>query len=263
MQGTDYAEFWKKLATGEFISNEFVRYGKGGKEIWIQAAYNPIRDTNGKVYKVVKFATDVSERMGAIKALGVGLQALAEGDLTHSLPTPFVPSMEAVRTDFNDAIDRLCRAMQTVGDNANAIASGAREIRSAADDLSKRTEQQAASVEAPQPPSMRSPRRLPTAVAEPRRPAGWSPDQGGSRALRQRRQKRHRCDGPDRTILTRDLQHHRRHRRHRLPDQLSWRSMPASRQRGPARPARVLPSSPRRSASLPNARPMPPRRSRR
>ncbi|WP_457587059.1 methyl-accepting chemotaxis protein [Ensifer canadensis] len=147
VQGADYAEFWKKLAAGEFISNEFVRYGKGGKEIWIQAAYNPIRDTNGKVYKVVKFATDVSERMGAIKALGVGLQALAEGDLTHSLPTPFVPSMEAVRTDFNGAIDRLCRAMQTVGDNANAIASGAREIRSAADDLSKRTEQQAASVE--------------------------------------------------------------------------------------------------------------------
>ncbi|MGF6173162.1 methyl-accepting chemotaxis protein [Ensifer sp. 4252] len=147
VRGTEYAEFWKKLAAGEFISNEFVRYGKGGKEIWIQAAYNPIRDSNGKVYKVVKFATDVSERMGAIKALGIGLQALAEGDLTHRLPTPFVPSMETVRTDFNGAIDRLCRAMQTVGDNANAIASGAREIRSAADDLSKRTEQQAASVE--------------------------------------------------------------------------------------------------------------------
>ena len=147
VRGTEYAEFWKKLAAGEFISNEFVRYGKAGKEIWIQAAYNPIRDPSGKVYKVVKFATDVSERMGAIKALGLGLQALAGGDLTHSLPTPFVPSMETVRTDFNGAIDRLCRAMQTVGDNANAIASGAREIRSAADDLSKRTEQQAASVE--------------------------------------------------------------------------------------------------------------------
>ncbi|WP_457581524.1 methyl-accepting chemotaxis protein [Ensifer canadensis] len=147
VRGTEYAEFWKKLAAGEFISNEFVRYGKGGREIWIQAAYNPIRDPSGKVYKVVKFATDVSERMGAIKALGLGLQALAEGDLTHTLPIPFVPSMEMVRTDFNGAIDRLCRAMQTVGDNANAIASGAREIRSAADDLSKRTEQQAASVE--------------------------------------------------------------------------------------------------------------------
>ncbi|AWI59066.1 methyl-accepting chemotaxis protein [Sinorhizobium fredii] len=143
----DYSDFWRRLAQGEFIAGEFVRYGKGGKEIWIQAAYNPIRDPNGKVYKVVKFATDVSERMAAINTLGAGLRSLAEGDLTRTLDTPFVPSMEAVRNDFNEAIARLCRAMQTVGENAGAIAGGAREIRSAADDLSKRTEQQAASVE--------------------------------------------------------------------------------------------------------------------
>ena len=143
----EYADFWKRLAAGEFFSNEFVRYGKGGKEIWIQAAYNPIRDFSGKVYKVVKFATDVSERMSAINSLGAGLRALAEGDLTRNLDTPFVPSMEAVRTDFNDATAKLRGAMRTVGDNASAIASGAREIRAAADDLSKRTEQQAASVE--------------------------------------------------------------------------------------------------------------------
>ncbi|MEY9581607.1 PAS domain S-box-containing protein [Sinorhizobium fredii] len=93
----DYSDFWRRLAQGEFIAGEFVRYGKGGKEIWIQAAYNPIRDPNGKVYKVVKFATDVSERMAAINTLGAGLRSLAEGDLTRTLDTPFVPSMEAVR----------------------------------------------------------------------------------------------------------------------------------------------------------------------
>ncbi|ASY64513.1 Methyl-accepting chemotaxis protein [Sinorhizobium sojae CCBAU 05684] len=143
----EYADFWKRLAQGEFIANEFVRYGKRGKEVWIQAAYNPLRDPNGRVYKVVKYATDVTERMGAINALGAGLRALAEGDLTLSLDAPFVPSMELVRKDFNEALARLRRAMQTVGENASGIAGGAREIRSAADDLSKRTEQQAASVE--------------------------------------------------------------------------------------------------------------------
>ncbi|MDW9792929.1 PAS domain S-box protein [Sinorhizobium meliloti] len=143
----EYADFWRRLAQGEFIANEFVRYGKGGKEVWIQAAYNPIRDPNGRVYKVVKFATDVTERMAAINSLGAGLRALAEGDLAQSIDTPFVPSMEMVRKDFNEALVRLCRAMQTVGENASAIAGGAREIRSAADDLSKCTEQQAASVE--------------------------------------------------------------------------------------------------------------------
>jgi methyl-accepting chemotaxis protein len=142
-----YADFWKNLAEGNFASSEFVRYGKGGREIWIQAAYNPIRDLNGRVYKVVKFATDVTERMSAINALGGALKALSEGDLTQNLAMTFVPSMEAVRKDFNEAVAGLHEAMRTVETNANAIASGAQEIRSAADDLAKRTEQQAASVE--------------------------------------------------------------------------------------------------------------------
>ena len=147
VQTQAYADFWKALAEGRFISNEFVRYGKGGKEIWIQAAYNPIRDLNGRVCKVVKFATDVTERMSAINALGGALKALAEGDLTQNLATAFVPSMETVRRDFNEAVAGLHEAMRTFETNANAIASGAQEIRSAADDLAKRTEQQAASVE--------------------------------------------------------------------------------------------------------------------
>ena len=146
-RSAEYAGFWKSLAEGHFNSNEFVRYGKGGREIWIQAAYNPIRDLNGKVCKVVKFATDVSERMSAINTLGAGLKALSDGDLTQNLPTPFVPSMETVRRDFNDAVVRLHDAMNAVGGNANTIAAGAREIRSAADDLARRTEKQAASVE--------------------------------------------------------------------------------------------------------------------
>lgn len=56
----DYASFWKRLAAGEFISDEFVRFGKNGKEVWIQAAYNPILNSKGLVVKVVKFATDVT-----------------------------------------------------------------------------------------------------------------------------------------------------------------------------------------------------------
>ena len=61
-----YRDFWRRLASGEFISDEFVRFGKDGKEVWIQAAYNPILDDRGAVVKVVKFATDVTPRMSAI-----------------------------------------------------------------------------------------------------------------------------------------------------------------------------------------------------
>lgn len=52
----EYTRFWERLRAGEFIADEFARIGKGGKEVWIQASYNPIFDMDGKVVKVVKFA---------------------------------------------------------------------------------------------------------------------------------------------------------------------------------------------------------------
>ncbi|RFB89507.1 chemotaxis protein [Rhizobium leguminosarum bv. trifolii] len=143
----DYGSFWRRLANGEFIANEFVRFGKGGREIWIQAAYNPIVDADGKVYKVVKFATDVTPRMSAISLLGGALRQLSEGDLTRTVDTPFVPSMEQLRHDFNTAIKGLAETMKTIGENAIAIAAGSSEIGASADSFSKRTEQQAASIE--------------------------------------------------------------------------------------------------------------------
>ncbi|MFK7735811.1 MAG: methyl-accepting chemotaxis protein [Pirellulaceae bacterium] len=57
---TEYAQFWNDLGRGEFKTDEYRRYGKGGREIWIQASYNPIFDPNGQPYKVVKFASDIT-----------------------------------------------------------------------------------------------------------------------------------------------------------------------------------------------------------
>ncbi|MEZ6097431.1 MAG: methyl-accepting chemotaxis protein [Pirellulaceae bacterium] len=57
----EYREFWAALNRGEFRSGEFRRFGKGGKEVWIQASYNAVFDKDGKPYRVVKFAADMSE----------------------------------------------------------------------------------------------------------------------------------------------------------------------------------------------------------
>jgi methyl-accepting chemotaxis protein len=72
-----YREFWAKLNRGEFQSAEYKRIGKGGREVWILASYNPILDDSGKPFKVVKFASDVSEQKlktadfaGQIEAIG-------------------------------------------------------------------------------------------------------------------------------------------------------------------------------------------------
>jgi len=57
----DYKTFWEELNRGIFKSAEFKRFGKNNKEVWIQSVYNPILDMNGKVFKVVKFATDITQ----------------------------------------------------------------------------------------------------------------------------------------------------------------------------------------------------------
>lgn len=58
----EYKDFWAKLGNGEFQSGEFCRYSKDGEAVWIEASYNPIFDANNKPFKVVKFATDITEK---------------------------------------------------------------------------------------------------------------------------------------------------------------------------------------------------------
>jgi methyl-accepting chemotaxis protein len=143
----DYRAFWAKLSRGQFVADEFKRIGKGGREVWIQASYNPIIGLDGSVVKVVKFATDVTGRVRNSQELAEGLRHLANGDLDQTIATPFIPALESLRVSFNESVDRLKQAMRAVGANAEAIAAGSSEIRNAAEDLSRRTEQQAASIE--------------------------------------------------------------------------------------------------------------------
>jgi methyl-accepting chemotaxis protein len=142
-----YDAFWKRLAAGDFIADEFVRIAKTGQEVWIQAAYNPILDASGQVVKVVKFATDVTERMSAIRDINDGLKAVSEGNLAFSLDRTFVPSMEQLRSNFNAAVEQLRDTMLQIDRRVSVMASGAREISDNASSFSQRTEQQAASLE--------------------------------------------------------------------------------------------------------------------
>ena len=82
-----------------------------------------------------------------IQALGQGLSAMADGDLTHRIEIEFAPKAAQLKTDFNDAVAQLQQAVSVVVGNVAGIRSGAGEISQAADDLSRRTEQQAAGLE--------------------------------------------------------------------------------------------------------------------
>jgi methyl-accepting chemotaxis protein len=86
-QSGEYREFWAKLNRGEYQAAEYKRIGKGGKEAWIQASYNPILDLNGKPFKVVKYATDVTEQKLALNAMLADAAMLSKAAVDGKLAT--------------------------------------------------------------------------------------------------------------------------------------------------------------------------------
>ncbi len=146
-QSAEYRGFWDKLRRGEFDAQQYMRIGKGGRKVWIQATYNPIRGADGRVEKVVKVATDVTERRVALHTVGDALADLAAGKLDRRITATFPPDYEKIRTDFNQASEALQNAISRVAGSAHTIENAANEIGTASDDLSRRTEQQAASLE--------------------------------------------------------------------------------------------------------------------
>ncbi|WP_137135530.1 PAS domain-containing methyl-accepting chemotaxis protein [Rhizobium sp. FKY42] len=143
----EYRGFWAGLSGGHHVSDEFLFVGKGGRRIHMQASYSSITDIDGKVFKVVAFGMDVSERVSNVEQLAGALKAMSAGDMTQELTTRFVPALETLRIDFNQTSSKLRATLQTIAQNASAISAASQEIQSASNDLSKRTEQQAASVE--------------------------------------------------------------------------------------------------------------------
>ncbi|MDB5586660.1 MAG: chemotaxis protein [Devosia sp.] len=145
-----YAQFWERLRAGEYQAAEFQRFGKGGKEVWIQASYNPILDSSGKPVKVIKFATDITERKraeGIIAQLTSSLAKMAEGDLTGRVDTQFTGQYEQLRLAFNGSLERLLDIVTSLRGTSRSLKTATGEILSGANDLAERTTRQAATIE--------------------------------------------------------------------------------------------------------------------
>jgi methyl-accepting chemotaxis protein len=146
-QSPEYRDSWAKLNKGEYIVGDHKCIAKGGREVWIQAIFNPLIDANGKVMRVVKFASDVTDRVQGTNIIGDALEHLANGDLFFKIEDPLAPAIEKLRVSFNQSAKTLKKAMWDVGGTALAIQKSTGEIQNSADELSKRTEQQAANLE--------------------------------------------------------------------------------------------------------------------
>ncbi|NOZ42273.1 MAG: PAS domain S-box protein [Alphaproteobacteria bacterium] len=130
-QSLDYKQFWTSLRAGEYQAARYKRIGKGGKEIWLQASYNPILGPDGKAFKVVKYATDITarviaeteaKRVGKLVDKNLDKILHAVGDANAQSTTASASSNETLETvqavaaaaeEFQVASNEIARSMET------------------------------------------------------------------------------------------------------------------------------------------------------
>lgn len=146
---SQYVQFWSKLRSGEFVTDEFLRIGKGGREVWLQASYNPVLDTEGKPYKVVKFATDITpqvalraqarqaeerDRQAAellqskVDSLMLAVGAAAKGDLTCNIDVDGTDSIGQLASSFRQLLSDLRSSISSINQTALAVAASSEEL---------------------------------------------------------------------------------------------------------------------------------------
>jgi len=145
-QSAEYKIFWEKLNRGEFISGQFQRVNKKGQTVWLRATYNPVFDDEGNLYKVVKFATDVTaqveknqqERDAAQQAYQTALQTSESTRHGASVIENSVETINALAgelhgisddiSDLSDSSDRIgaiVTSIRRIADQTNLIALNA------------------------------------------------------------------------------------------------------------------------------------------
>lgn len=123
VKSPEYKKFWDDLRSGKYQADIFRRLGKGGKEVWIQASYNPIYDPCGRLVKVVKYATDITEQVqkrqiGEVVDQKFATMVGALGDVTHQTATAA------------SAATQTAASVQTVAAGAEELSSSIQEISS-------------------------------------------------------------------------------------------------------------------------------------
>ncbi|MFV8258845.1 methyl-accepting chemotaxis protein [Bdellovibrio bacteriovorus] len=164
----DYANFWAKLNRGEFDSGRYQRVGAGGKSIWIQATYNPIMDMNGKPYKVVKFASDITRQVELeqevkrkaeedqmkVDALLLTVNKAAAGDLTSPITVSgadaigqLADGIQKMMVDLRGVISVVVSSANNFGTSSKSIAEQSTSVAAGAQSLGATVEEMNASIE--------------------------------------------------------------------------------------------------------------------
>jgi len=112
INGSDYSDFWRRLNAGEFFSGQFKRIGKHGRVVWLEATYNPVYDATGKLTKIVKFASDITER----------IERFEEDSRGASRAYHISAETEKVAEQGAQVIQETAREMRQIAENIGASA---------------------------------------------------------------------------------------------------------------------------------------------
>jgi len=143
-ESSEYKAFWAQLNRGEYESGEFKRIGKGGKEVWLQASYNPILDLNGKPFKVIKYATDITQLVQNRLEIVRVVQAAEGGDLTQQINVKGDDDLSKVGAQLRnflgglrDSLKQISEAASTVGSSSEELNAVSQEMASGAEETSR------------------------------------------------------------------------------------------------------------------------------
>ncbi|MCD5982780.1 PAS domain-containing methyl-accepting chemotaxis protein [Pseudomonas sp. CDFA 610] len=137
VNSSEYTEFWRKLNHGEFVGGQFKRLGKHGRVVWLEATYNPVYDVEGKLYKIVKFASDITDRVekqeadahGASKAYHIS----AETEKVAEQGTLVIQETAREMRQIAENIGVSARLVGQLGDRSEQITAIVNTIRGIAD----------------------------------------------------------------------------------------------------------------------------------
>ncbi len=124
----EYAGFWEKLRQGQFQAGQFKRRGSGGKELWLEATYNPIFDLNGEPIKIVKYATDLTARKQENAALA---------DQFERTVKTLVDSVSASSAEMQRNAESLAAASEQTNQQSAAVATATDQLSASINEISR------------------------------------------------------------------------------------------------------------------------------
>ena len=129
----EYAAFWSRLNSGDFLSGQYARQTKEGRQVWMEASYNPVFDADGKLIKIMKFATDITTRVTTQKVelenARVAYQVSSETEAISEQGAQIINAAMAEVREISVSIKKTSGVLESLGDQSQQITSIVKTIR--------------------------------------------------------------------------------------------------------------------------------------